>query len=259
MRHSAIGATFGALLIATSVQASTFDIVFDIPDEATDEQRQLLGASEFFWESIITGYQDGVEIDQVDIAINAFEIDGVGGTLAFGGVLDVVDQGGFILPSNSFIDFDFADLAVLEDAGTIFDTLNHEVAHALGFGTVWEENGVYIDGSGEYTGENGLATYQAEFDPNAAFVPVELEFGDGTADAHWDEEWAGGVNALLTGFADPPEMLTLTTLASFNDIGYQTVTFDAPAPIPLPAAIWMMLAAFGPLGLLARRRRRLAA
>jgi len=254
-KFSALSAAIGCAIFVSGAQASTFDIIFDVPDEATDTQRQLLGASEFFWESVITGYQDGVEIDSLVIEVSAFDIDGPGGTLAFGGVSETEAQAGYILPTKGFIEFDLSDLAIQEEVGTLFDTLNHEVAHALGFGTVWEENGVYQADSGEYTGANGLAAYRAEFDPGALFVPVELEFGDGTANAHWDEEWAGGFNALMTGFADPPEMLTRTTLASFNDIGYQTVSFEQPAPVPLPAAIWLMLAALGPLGALRWRRR----
>lgn len=244
---------FGSCLLAGNVGAATFDIVFDVPDAATDEQRRILAASEFFWESVITGYQDGIEIDAVTINVNASDVDGPGGTLAFAGPETTVEQGGFVLPTTGFMEFDLADLADLENVGSLFDTLNHEVAHVLGFGTLWEENGLYESGSGEYTGADGLAQYRAEFDADALFVPVELDFGDGTAEAHWDEEWAGGSSALLTGIADPPEMFTRTTLASFKDLGYTTVSFE-PAPVPLPAAFWLMLAGLGPLSALRWRR-----
>ncbi len=252
--YSSAVMALGGCILAGGVAASTFDIVFDVPDAATDQQRQLLAASEFFWESVITGYQDGIEIEAVDISVNAFDIDGPGGFLAFGGPEDLVEQGGFVLPTSGFMEFDISDLADLENAGSLFDTLNHEVAHVLGFGTLWEANGLYEPGSGEYTGANGLAQYQAEFDADALFIPVELDFGDGTAEAHWDEEWAGGSSALLTGIADPPEMLTRTTLASLNDLGYTTVGFEQPAPIPLPAAFWLLLAGLGPLIALRGRR-----
>ena len=64
------------------------------------------------------------------------------------------------------------------------------MAIALGFGTVWDMNtGIYVNGTGHYTGTAALAAYQKEFvgQQNATYVPVELGGGVGAADSHWDE------------------------------------------------------------------------
>lgn len=83
--------------------------------------------------------------------------------------------------------------------------IRHEIGHALGIGTLWEENEVYNDGSelndeqflgdrtlkggtpGEYEGPNALVGFQAEYDAAATFIPVELDGGGGTAHGHWNE------------------------------------------------------------------------
>ncbi len=234
--------------------AATLDIVFEVPQTPSDSQREVLSAAEAYWEGLVPGYRDGVVIDALTIEVGAYDGDGPGAVLADSSPLDLVEAAGFTLPTSGFIDFDFADLAPLEDADQLFSVLVHEVAHVLGFGTLWIENDVYEPGSGAYTGSNALATYRAEFDPLAAIIPVELGFGPGTEDSHWAETWAGGFDELMTGFADPPEYLSDTTLASFRDLGYVTVDVVVPAPVPLPGGVWLGLGAFGILAALGRRR-----
>ena len=48
------------------------------------------------------------------------------------------------------------------------------MGHALGFGTLWEANGL-LDTAGQYTGDSGLAAFQEEFDlkMTASFVPTD--------------------------------------------------------------------------------------
>ena len=246
----ALLSVFGA-----AASASVFDIVFELPEAPSDSQQALLDAAETFWEGAIVGYQSGIAVDALTIQVGAFDIDGPGGTLAEASPTDAVNQGGFIVPTEGFVDFDVNDLDSLEESDLLFSVLLHEVAHVMGLGTLWEANGVYVDDSGEYLGASGLAAYQEEFDPLAAFVPVELDFGPGTANAHWDENWAGGSAALMTGIFEGPTFTSNTTIASFTDLGYLVA---GVAPIPLPAGIWLGLsglAAFGVAGRLTRRRR----
>lgn len=249
-------AVLSLLLLPSATLASTLDIVFDSPAETSESQLQLLSEAEQFWETVLPGYQPGIEIENVTISVGAFDIDGESGRLAQAGPIDLVDQGGFILPTGGFVDFDLADLEQVETEGTLFGILLHEVAHVLGFGTLWEANDLYAIGSGEYTGANAVEAYRAEFDPTASFVPAELDGEEGTRDAHWDETWAGGENELMTGFIDPPLFLSETTVASFIDLGYVAQTLPvSPTPVPLPAGIWMGLSAVGLLGLMRGRRR----
>lgn len=46
--------------------------------------------------------------------------------------------------------FDMADIPILLEGGEIGNVVRHEMGHALGFGTLWELNGLYVKGSGEY-------------------------------------------------------------------------------------------------------------
>lgn len=254
-------ATTLVLLTPLQAPASTVDILFESTLEASDSQRLLLSEAEQFWENTLVGYQPGIEIDQVTIDIGAFDIDGERGSLAQGGPGTVVRQSGYVLPTSGFIEFDTADLDRLEAGGSLLGLFLHEVGHVLGFGTLWTENNLYVDDSGQYKAANGLAAYREEFDPTAPFVPVEMDGGPGTRNAHWDETWAGGENELMTGFIDLPLFLSDTTAASFRDLGYVTQTASEPPPvavIPLPAPFWLGLGALSALGLLGRRRRRAA-
>lgn len=238
-------AALAATVSGHAASAARFDIVYAPPEGTSASQLALLDEAERFWESLVIGYQFAVPFESLTIEIGAFE-EGPGGVLAEANTLRVDASGPFILPYQSYIDFDIADLPALEASGSALGVLLHETAHAMGFGTLWQLNRVYQDGSGAYEGAAGIAAYRREFDPLAEIVPVELDGGPGTADAHWDETWAGGRNALMTGFFDEPVFLSETTLRSFRDLGYVTV--------PVPASMWLGLGAFGLLGWVARRR-----
>ncbi|WP_287134026.1 leishmanolysin-related zinc metalloendopeptidase, partial [Alteromonas sp.] len=146
--------------------------------------------------------------------------------------------------------FDTADLASLESRGTLFDVIVHEMAHVIGFGTLWTTDffiagsqSNYVSGSGRYTGEYALEIYRREFVENATFIPVELGGGAGTANSHWDEPWPGGSSDLMTGYLGPyPISLSDTTVASFADIGYLTTVTHA---VSEAATVWLFLFSMG--------------
>ena len=120
--------------------------------------------------------------------------------------------------------------------------ITRAIGHVLGIGTLWGINGVYTDGSGEYSGSFGLEAYQEEFDGSAVFVPVEL--GESSQN-YWDEvdEGAGltGItdpygrdlaNELMTGWLGPDASETFiseTTVMSLQDLGY-LVEYTIPEP-----------------------------
>ena len=247
----------GAVLLSGAADAATFDIDFVLPDEATAQQRGVAAAVRDFWTGLILGYRDDAVRAPVRIAVGAARIDGADGTLAYASPTAFDGAGPFVLPEAGEVTFDLDDFDLLapslaqEEEIWLFNTLLHEVAHVLGFGTLWEANGVYQLGSGRYTGAAGVAAYRAEFDPLAHFVPTELEGGAGMAEAHWASDWAGFSNELMRGEASPSPLLSFTTIASFRDLGYRTVAF---APVPLPAGVWLGIGAFAALGAVARRR-----
>jgi hypothetical protein len=176
--------------------------------------------------------------------------DGAGGILGGGGPDTITTIGTHTMALTGGMEYDSADMAQQESSGELYDTARHEIAHVMGFGTLWEANGLYTNGSYQYTGAAGLAAYQNEFDASALFVPVENDGGQGTADGHWEQDSGFLTTDLMvgtsTGALNAP--VSQTTLASFVDLGY-TVT-----PVPLPAAGYLF--ATGLLGMIGLRRRK---
>ena len=153
--------------------------------------------------------------------------------------------------------FDSSDLSAMENNNTLYSVIVHEMAHVIGFGSLWTYNNIYDNGTGQYTGAAATAAYKAEFDPSASFVPVELDGGQGTEDAHWDESWAGPSSDIMTGYLEGAVTISQTTLASFEDLGYIVSynTSSEPPPasnVPTPL---MGFASFGVIGLLSLRRK----
>ena len=225
----------------------------------TPSQHALLQAAAGQWEQLLPGYQTGISLSGV--AINAFAapFDGAGSTFAEAGPTGLDFQQGLFLATSGDMHFDLADLAALEAAGTLHSVMMHEIAHVLGFGTLWSLNGLYLEGSGQYVGAAGVAAYAAEFSPGAFFVPVELGGGPATRDLHWNEVDGGigltGItdglgrdfgNEMMTGWTGPDataRYLSHTSLRSFEDLGFTTV--------PEPSTALLLLLAAGA----ARRKR----
>ena len=119
--------------------------------------------------------------------------------------------------------FDTADLAALEEAGGLVDTVTHEMGHVLGVGTLWAERGLMV-GQGTalplYVGPAGAAEFGrlAGLDGPAA-APLEGGGGPGTREVHWSEAVLG--NELMTGFVNAgANPLSRLTVASLEDLGY---------------------------------------
>lgn len=257
--------SLGALTTVTA-SASTFNIVVHFEGGLTTSQQAIFGDAETFWENAITGYQSTAAHGPLMINAAGTFIDGLGGILAYAGPRFGQIADGFTTAIQGTMTFDSGDLEALETSGTLLDVILHEMAHVIGFGTLWNTDSiggafagtqsVYVDDTGQYTGANALAAYQAEFDPTATFVPVELDGGRGTANGHWDETWAGGTQELLTGYLDAPTFISDTTIASFADIGYTVdlTANDFVTPVPLPSSLFLGFSALGLMGWVGRRR-----
>lgn len=269
-RGRAALAGFGFLLGATSVQASSFAISVQFDPALDVSYRSYFTQAQHFWESIITGYNSNVTSSQITgltITAGLMPTDGVNGVLGSAGPLSLWNSprdGGYALTQTGIMDFDLADINNMISKGSFLSVIEHEMAHVLGFGTLWTANNVYSNATGQYTGSYGLAAYRAEFaQPTASFVPVELGGGAGTADGHWNEvdNGAGNTgikdargrdmkNELMTGWLNSPAFLSNTTIQSFRDLGYTV------AQVPLPTATWLfMTALFSVLGISKARRR----
>jgi hypothetical protein len=259
----------GAVLLAfaTCTHASIFNISFSFSG-LTDTQQSYFTQAENYWENLITGYSSSVtgnQITGVSIFASASSIDGVDGILGSTSISSLWNgpgTGRYLLSKTSSMSYDVADIDSMISNGTFTTVIEHEVAHVLGFGTLWTDNDLYSAESGQYTGSYGLAAYKSEFDASATYVPVELGGGDGTANCHWNEGDNGasdtgisGSNGrdmkyeLMTGWLNSPTFLSNTTLQSFRDLGYGVIS------VPVQPAFWLFgSAALGFFGIFTRKR-----
>jgi hypothetical protein len=150
-----------------------------------------------------------------DILINAElgRIDGLYGILGQAGPTSVRTNGS--LPATAQMKFDIADVNAMGIADFTYVVL-HEMAHSLGFGSIWGRLGLVSNGT--FTGLLANAEYQ-KLGGNGR-IPVEQDGGSGTAGSHWDDQTFR--NELLTGYIDDGyNPFSAMSAASFADLGYQ--------------------------------------
>jgi hypothetical protein len=262
-----------AFITASAADASiTIEFSFSgglVGDDAnTVANRQAFDDAADFWEGIITGYVDG-STRTVSIEASTFQAAASGGFIELGNAGPTtlaplgqpLDGSGtsFFVPVEGVANFN-TDPQATNDGLLDPTTIRHELGHILGIGTIWDDSEQsvsfneidYVEGSGQYFGENALEAYRNEFDPTASFVPIELQGGEGTANAHWDQVPGGGLtvlsgpnqgesfnNELLTGFRSGSNFLSDTTIGGLRDLGYTTIAFRAVA-IPEPGSFVLL-------------------
>jgi hypothetical protein len=195
-------------------------------------------------------------IDGVVIIAQLGPIDGPGRILGSAGPCVLRDDG--FLPVTGFMQFDTADLNTLEQDGRLNAVILHEMAHVLGFGTIWNfnagggvpPNAFLLGAPGGDPTFAGLGARSAFFGAIASGtfsgtpVPVEATGGQGTAYSHWRD--ATFTTELMTGFISNPGIpnpLSAMTVQQFRDLGY--VVNDAAAdPYTFQAALLEASAAF---------------
>jgi Leishmanolysin len=173
-------------------------------------------------------------VDDLVIHATGMNIDGPGRQL--GGAFPDAFRAGSRLPYHGNMRFDTADLAVMEADGTLLSVILHEMAHILGFASLWSAKGLLVNAGTVnvgFTGPQAVAAYNEIFGTTATAVPVESGGGAGTANGHWRETVFG--NELMTGFVGPGLLnpLSRITIASMADLGY-TVNFAAADPYTKP-------------------------
>lgn len=268
MKHLILG-LLGLMVPSASGAINLFSITLNYSGDS--QYLPMFQEAKSIWEEIIPSYIDGqtgsTSFDGITIAASITAIDGAGGIVGSAGWTDGdFDDSGYALATAGSMEFDSADIGSL--GGNLTTVILHEMGHVLGIGSLWGFNGLYVDGSGQYTGANGLASYRAEFNqPLATFVPVELGGGDGTMDSHWNEvdNGAGPTGfastiygsdmryELMTGWlnTDQPYFISELTRGSLRDLGYNV---DTLASVPEPGAALLGVATLG--SCLVRRRRR---
>lgn len=179
---------------------------------------------------------------EIKVEVKAF--DGKGGMLGQAGPTVCLVKSG--LPIEGLIELDEADLETMISNGTATDVITHEALHVLGYGTLWDMNGLikWKGGSDpQYIGLNALDEYRLLANNDTLRgVPLENTGGPGTREGHWREtvfqdEIATGY---ISGSVRPLSRLTLSSLA---DLGYQVDLAQADAySLPLPRS-WSLMAA----------------
>jgi Bacterial Ig-like domain (group 2)/Leishmanolysin/Bacterial Ig-like domain (group 1) len=243
----------------TETGVSPFAIELQFLTTPTDAQRQAFVAARDHWQRLITSEVPNVSlsaaagtcgpesppvnrtVDDLLILVSLGPIDGAGSVLGASGPCYIRSVSS--LPVLGLMKFDTADLDVLESEGLLQTVILHEMAHVLGFGTIWTDLGLLagpsLDGGTDphFTGAQARIAFDAV--GGAGYgglkVPVEKTGGSGTADSHWRESVFG--SELMTGFVDPnPNPLSRATVASFADLGY-TVNLAGADPYTLGAAL----------------------
>eukprot|EP00934_Nitzschia_sp_Nitz4_P005407 Nitzschia sp. Nitz4//scaffold314_size20990//12434//17650//NITZ4_008632-RA/size20990-augustus-gene-0.25-mRNA-1//-1//CDS//3329547473//5397//frame0 len=228
-----------------SVDPTRYNICLDLQFSTSAKLSAFVEATSA-WESIIVGHtktwrdvgskimegwsQNDVWATSVpntidDMYIAAFEmpIDGKSEILGYAAPMLVASSTG--LPLTGKMVFDSADLEWITDEKWQ-ETILHEMGHVLGLGGFWMYRGLI----NEITEENGRKKYiyngqhaQAEWEALGCTdaLPIEGDFGEGTAGAHFDESCLG--KELMTGFLMPNVTSTISriTIASLEDLGYQ--------------------------------------
>lgn len=209
----------------------------------TNSQKQAFKRAADRWSRVIVGdlpsvMVDGEVIDDILILAQGMAIDGPGRILGQAGptrLRPATAGSAAFLPAKGKMAFDTADLAQMEQNGTLNDVITHEMGHVLGIGTVWTSKRV-LQGGGTtnptFTGQNAVREYGVLRGSGPVPVPVENTGGPGTADSHWRETVFR--NELMTGFVGAAgNPLSRMTVASLQDLGY-VVDMNAAEPYSLP-------------------------
>jgi len=144
------------------------------------------------------------------------------------------------IPVLGVMSLNSATLTSLTGGGLLDDVVKHELAHLLGFGTVWDLDQLLRDSTTNnpwFSGAEAQAAFRTA-DPRYGdkVVPVESGGGAGTTLSHWRESVM--TNELMTGFINNPgpNPLSAVTIESMADLGY-TVDVSQAQPWPTPGSM----------------------
>jgi hypothetical protein len=128
------------------------------------------------------------------------------------------------IPLLGVMSLNSATLTSLAGSGLLDDVVEHELAHLLGFGTVWDLDHLLRDSTTSnpwFSGPDAQGAFRVA-DPRYSdkIVPVEAGGGAGTTLSHWRESVM--TNELMTGFIDSPgpNPLSAITIEAMADLGY---------------------------------------
>lgn len=241
-----------------SVYPPGMDVELEFVTAVNDSTREVFETTARRWERIVPG-------DLLDAAVDSFDVSDCvdGGPVLRNDTIDDVriyvridsiDGPGNVLgqaapcglretPTETvavgFMEFDEADIEQLREDGSLNATVEHEIAHVLGFGTLWQRQNL-VDGvaSGApfYVGRQAREAFGQvggdAFDGNP--VPVEDVGGSGTALGHWSEPDLQ--DELMTGFiGSATDPFSIVSVEAMGDLKLATDPDEAD-PYTFPAA-----------------------
>ena len=112
----------------------------------------------------------------------------------------------------------------LTSQGTLEDVVVHELMHALGFGTIWDDLGLVetINGEQRFTGSNAIEAYNNTFTEIAAGDSLSTSGVPMSADqAHWDNDIFTH-EVMTTAIYSSGNYISDMSIAALEDMGYQT-------------------------------------
>lgn len=258
------GGNADPVVFTATARAAVYDIeiVHVTSSLLTESQRAAFEKAERFWERAITGNlawsttrKASLEadclrkndiahevagdrvVDDLLIYAQIREIDGAGGVIAGAGPCLIRENTS--LPVAGVMFFDLADLGGAHLEATIV----HEMAHVIGFGTLWEHLGLLANpasgNGGQDTHFRGGAAIEAfrsvggDGYTGGGLVPVQHQGGEGVWNGHWREFVFGP--ELMTPFPDAGvNPLSVVSIASFVDVGYEGVDPSVADDYALP-------------------------
>jgi hypothetical protein len=227
----------------TATSASPYAIVVRYIGSVSEQRKAVVEAAVARWRSIITHDIENVQmnapasecftsqpsisevVDDLLLYVEFANIDGVGDVLGRSGPCYIRSVGD--LPIVGYLKMDAADAASMESVGILDDVLLHEIAHVVGFGTIWRDRSL-LSGIGtadpRFTGSAAVSAYVSL--GGTGNVPVENTGSPGTRESHWRESMFG--DELMTGYISARgNPLSALTIASLRDLGYQATSSGA--------------------------------
>lgn len=222
--------------------SSDFNIELNFLGDVSPDIRRVFMSAAAKWQSVLVGDLPDAEdergfVDDISIDVTLRDIDGPDGLL--GQAAPTSLRPGSSLPIRGTMEFDLADSDPTSE--TFYETVLHEMAHALGYLLeVWEPLGLVsgVPDGPEYAtnprfiGPSATAEYNRIFNLNETSVPLEpgTRF-DGSGISHWRESVFG--DELMSPFAGyVSEPLSRITAAAFADMGYQVNLDNADVYAP---------------------------
>ncbi|HEV8290964.1 MAG TPA: SdrD B-like domain-containing protein, partial [Tepidisphaeraceae bacterium] len=203
---------------------SQFNIELNFAQEIPEAIRIGVQQAADRWMKIIIGdLPDEGAIDDVKIDVQSGDLPL--NILATGGP----DQfrTGTNLPYHGVVTW--ANLSLNESTARATEIAMHEIAHVLGFGTLWQTEKLIETqiGAPVYTGQAALAMYKFAVDATAKGVPVEPDPDDSAAGTHWASSWAAVNDQVFDVMAsklsqnETGRFISTVTIAAMADLGYQ--------------------------------------